>query len=87
MTELVVNKTEARRNFFNLLKIAESGRRKLVIKGKNVKFHINVVFEKEVKKKTWVDFAGGLSNKVYKDIKKAKKMVDKVSLEEIKRPW
>ncbi|MFZ2152967.1 MAG: hypothetical protein WAV41_02815 [Microgenomates group bacterium] len=87
MTDLVVTPTEARRDFFNLHKLAGSGKRKVRVEGKDwvVNWVVDLKPKKVEKKLTWEDFAGGLSDKMYKDIKRASKMVEKVSTDSIKR--
>ncbi|MBI2465465.1 hypothetical protein HYV64_04970 [Candidatus Shapirobacteria bacterium] len=86
MTDLIVTPTEARRNFFNLIKIAESGKRRVYINSKKSRLEFVVSKKKIVKKPSWDDFFGKGSKKVARDILKAKKMVDKYG-ETKRRLW
>ena len=77
MTDLIVTPTEARKNFFNLIKIAESGKRKVVINSKKSSLEFVVKPKKEEKKVTWRDLAGGLSEKNYRSMTRAIELTDK----------
>jgi hypothetical protein len=84
MTDLIVTPTEARRDFFNLIKIAESGKRNVYVNSKKSWINLLVTEKKVVRKPSWDDFFGKGSKKVADDIIKVKKMVDKVSIKNIK---
>lgn len=79
MTDLVVTPTEARRDFFNLIKIAESGKRRVYVESKRSKVEFVAKPKKATKKATWDDLAGGMSDKDYKMIVKTMKEMDKLS--------
>lgn len=79
MTDLVVTPTEARRDFFNLYKLAGSGKRKVKVEGKD--WIVSWVVDPKSKKKkkyTWADVVGNMSNEDYKKITKTLKELDKL---------
>jgi hypothetical protein len=78
MTDLIVTRTEARRDFFNLYKIAESGKRRIYVNGKKSMIEFVVKPKKVVKKFTWDDVVGNMSDKDYKKITKILKELDKL---------
>jgi hypothetical protein len=85
MTDLIYTATEARNDFFNMLIAAKKGDRRVVVKNRKLKFEIKLLDEVVPEKKpSWDDFFGKGSKKVARDIIRAKKLVDKVSLENIK---
>jgi len=78
MTDLVVTPTEARKDFFNLIKIAESGKRRVYINSRKSRLEFVIRPKKITKKVTWDDFFGKGSKKVANDIEKAMKLTDKM---------
>jgi len=78
MTDLIVTPTEARKDFFNLIKIAESGKRKVVIESKKSLINFMVSEKKVTKKPSWEDVAGNMSDEDYKKITKILKELDKL---------
>ena len=77
MTDLIVTPTEARKDFFNLIKIAESGKRRVYIDSKKSRLEFVVKSKKIAKKVTWEDVAGNMSDKDYKIMIKMMELSDK----------
>jgi PHD/YefM family antitoxin component YafN of YafNO toxin-antitoxin module len=74
MIDLTYTATEARSDLFNLLRIVEAGKRRVVVKNRNRRFQVILLDEEIPKKVSWEDVMGDGS----KETRKAMKLVEKV---------